>query len=295
MKTTALILGLAAWLTPTLALADMMSVSSQTASFRAGPSPKDKVLFSADLYYPVQIVEKKGTWTKVRDFEGETAWVTSQHLVAKPTVVIKADRANIREKANTDADVLFQVERGEVFKVVDRKGNWVSVIDANKDGGWIRADMTWGLDDVKEEVASGGEDDKPKPECTCTKKSNEVAQKAADKADKATEKAERAETKAEKAEAKAEKAEAAAEKAETKADKAETKAEKADKVATEAAADDDDAPAPKKEVAAKPATEKTKADKPEKPTKADKAKPEKAQKSAAEKKKAASDKRDKKK
>ncbi len=124
--------------------AEILSVKNESANFREGPGEKHPVVFAADRFYPVEVVEKKDGWTKVKDFEGDVAWVAERLLTKQETVVVEGDRVNVREKANTTSEIAFKAERGEVFKVDERSGKWLKVVDANGDGGWIRDDMVWG-------------------------------------------------------------------------------------------------------------------------------------------------------
>ncbi len=138
------VVGLPFLLLPQLASAQILSVKGASANFREKPSESAKVKYSADRFYPVEVMEKKAGWVKVKDFEGDEAWVAERLLTSQPSIVITADKANIRESPNTTSDVLFKVERGEVFKIESRKEHWLKVVDSKGDGGWIRDDMTWG-------------------------------------------------------------------------------------------------------------------------------------------------------
>jgi len=152
VKLKLLPLGLPILFIAQLASAELLSVKTATANFRELPHEASKIKFTADKFYPVEVVEKKAGWVKVKDFEGDTAWVAQKVLAKQATVVISTDRANVREAANTKSDVLFKVERGEVFKIEDKKGDWIKVVDAHGDGGWIRNDMTWGDSPAKEDA-----------------------------------------------------------------------------------------------------------------------------------------------
>lgn len=147
MKLSPLLFGLALPLVSSVASAEIESVKSASANFREQPSDKGSIVYSADKFYPVEILERKNGWALVRDFEGDKAWVAERSLGKTQTIVVQTEHANIRDKASTDSEVLFKVEHGEVFKVEERKEQWLKVVDAHGDGGWIRADMTWGLED----------------------------------------------------------------------------------------------------------------------------------------------------
>jgi SH3-like domain-containing protein len=154
MKLSPFVLALPLLLIPGLASAEILSVKSSTASFRDAPHQASKVKFTADQFYPVEVVERKAGWTKVKDFEGDTAWVADKLLGKQGTIVVTAERANVRAKPSTSGEVLFKVERGEVFKIEERSdGGWLKVVDARGDGGWLRGDMTWG--DPKAEPKGG--------------------------------------------------------------------------------------------------------------------------------------------
>jgi SH3-like domain-containing protein len=159
------LLGLPLILLPEVASAEILSVKGQSANFRERPHEAAKIKFSADKFYPVEVVERKAGWAKVKDFEGDEAWVAERMLVKQPSVVIAVDRANIRESAETASDVVFKAEKGEVFKLEERKGQWMKVVDAKGDGGWVRGDMTWGAEGEKvsdEKKADKGEKSDPK-------------------------------------------------------------------------------------------------------------------------------------
>ena len=199
MKLKLLPLGLPILFFAQLASAELLSVKTATANFRELPHEASKIKFTADKFYPVEVVEKKAGWVKVKDFEGDTAWVAQKVLAKQATVVISMDRATVREAANTKSDVLFKVERGEVFKIEEKKGDWIKVVDAHGDGGWIRNDMTWGDSPAKEDAEPTKSDagvldvkasDKSQPKESASKAKE--ADKAADA--KASDKREEAET-----------------------------------------------------------------------------------------------------
>jgi SH3-like domain-containing protein len=119
-------------------------VKVPTANFRNGPSPGHDVVFTADRYFPVEVLEEKKGWVKVRDFEKEVAWVASRLLKKADTVVVRVKKGNLRSKPSVDSEVLGRVGYGEAFRVVKRKGRWLKVATPKKAIGWVRDDLTWG-------------------------------------------------------------------------------------------------------------------------------------------------------
>ncbi|NUO50567.1 MAG: SH3 domain-containing protein [Polyangiaceae bacterium] len=181
MKLSSIALALPLFFAPSFAdAAEILSVKTSSANFRENPHEAAKIKFSADKFFPVEVVEKKKGWVKVKDFEGDTAWVADKVLGKQATIVISSDKANIRESASTTSDVVFKVERGEVFKIEERKSGWLKVVDARGDGGWIRADMTWGDPDAKEDDKKL-DTEKPKTEPSGPAQAKEAEKEKADK------------------------------------------------------------------------------------------------------------------
>ncbi|MEM9693328.1 MAG: SH3 domain-containing protein [Myxococcota bacterium] len=121
-----------------------LAVKVPKANFRAGPSRKHDVLFTATRYFPVHVVKKKGDWALVRDFEKEEAWISSKLLAPTHTVVVEVKKGNVRDKPSTKGEVVDKVEYGEVFRVVKRKGRWLQIATPKSTLGWVRNDLTWG-------------------------------------------------------------------------------------------------------------------------------------------------------
>jgi SH3-like domain-containing protein len=152
VKLSPLLIGIAS-LVPSVASAEMLSVKAESAKFVSNPMAKEKrVVFTADKLYPVEVLDRKSGWVHIKDFEGDSAWVAEKSLGKQQTIVIDATIANMREKPSTSSDVLFKVAHGEVFKVEERKADWLKVIDTHGDGGWIRSDMTWGIEDDEKKL-----------------------------------------------------------------------------------------------------------------------------------------------
>lgn len=121
-----------------------LSVKVPTANFRAGPTTKDEILFTATKYFPVTVLETKGKWVRVVDFEGEESWVAKRLLTSTPTVVVEVKKGNVRDAPSTKGEVLDKVEYGEVFRIVKTDGRWMRIATPKEVIGWVRDDLTWG-------------------------------------------------------------------------------------------------------------------------------------------------------
>jgi len=150
LKKTVLLVAFGLLLSST-AWGEMKSVRAKTVNFREKPSMKADVLFTADRYYPVQILERKRGWAKVRDFEGETAWVAERLLRRDKTVVVTVQRANVRSAPRKSAQVIFKGAWSEAYPVEGVKGAWVHIKTPEGEEGWIHRSIVWGEDGWKNE------------------------------------------------------------------------------------------------------------------------------------------------
>jgi len=122
---------------------ERMAIRSAVANIRSGPNTDEAVLWQAEQYYPVIILEKKGDWRRIRDFEGDQGWVHASLLGPIKSVIVTTNRCNIRMGPGTQYDVAFTVDKGIPFKVLRTKGQWLEVQHADGDSGWIHKGLVW--------------------------------------------------------------------------------------------------------------------------------------------------------
>jgi SH3-like domain-containing protein len=143
MKVKSIITFLLIMLLAGIASAERLAVSAPVANIRSGPGTSHTVLWKVEKYFPLRIIEKSGEWYHFEDFEGDKGWV-HQSLVSKISAVItKKDTCNIRSGPGTGNKIIFTVEKGIPFKVLNRKGNWIHIEHADGDKGWIHKSLIW--------------------------------------------------------------------------------------------------------------------------------------------------------
>lgn len=125
------------------ALAERLAVSAPVANIRSGPGTGHNILWKVEKFFPLLIIDKSGKWYQFKDFEDDRGWI-HQSLVSKiPTVITKNEKCNIRSGPGTDNRILFTVEKGIPFKVLDRKGSWIHIEHSDGDKGWIHKALVW--------------------------------------------------------------------------------------------------------------------------------------------------------
>jgi len=122
---------------------ERLSVTAGIANMRSGPGTEYDVMWQVEQYHPVIIIEKKGDWYKVQDFENDVAWLHKSLLDKTEGVITMKDKCNVRSKPDTQSQVLFTVEKGVPFKVLERKENWIKIEHADGDVGWIYKTLVW--------------------------------------------------------------------------------------------------------------------------------------------------------
>jgi SH3-like domain-containing protein len=143
MKRYSILFALIFFFTAGAAMAERLTVVATVANIRSGPGSNHDILWKVEKYYPIFVIEKKGSWYHFKDFEDDKGWV-HQSLVGKiESIITKKDKCNIRNGPGTNHKILFTVEKGIPFKVLKRKNKWLHIEHADKDRGWIYHSLVW--------------------------------------------------------------------------------------------------------------------------------------------------------
>jgi SH3-like domain-containing protein len=127
------------------ASAERLAIGVSVANIRSGPGQNYDVLWQAEKYTPIEVLERdqSGDWCYFEDYEGTKAWVHKNLLQDIDTVITTTGLCNIRSGPGTDHDLVFQAEKGVPFRELRRKGEWIRVQHADGDAGWIHKKLVW--------------------------------------------------------------------------------------------------------------------------------------------------------
>ena len=125
------------------AMAERLTIIAPVANIRSEPDSKSDILWKVEKYYPIFVIKKSNTWYYFRDFEDDRGWVHKTLVGNVPAVITKKDICNIRSGPSTKDKILFSVEKGIPFKVLEHKGRWLHVEHADGDRGWIYDTLVW--------------------------------------------------------------------------------------------------------------------------------------------------------
>jgi SH3-like domain-containing protein len=127
-----------------VAFGQRLSVSAKTANIRSGPGTEGyEIVWQVEQYFPIEVLEQKGPWILFQDFEGDKGWINKTLVGDTQTVITLKDKSNVRSGPGPKEDVIFTVEKGVPFKVLEEKGEWIHVEHVDGDKGWLHKSLVW--------------------------------------------------------------------------------------------------------------------------------------------------------
>ena len=125
--------------------AEFRSIGDKVAILYDAPSEKSQKRYILTQGYPVEVVVVVEGWTKVRDAKGVLTWVESKHLADKRFLIVTAPVAQIREKPDDDARVVFEAEQNVLLELLKvEPGGWLRVRHRDGDEGFVKITQVWG-------------------------------------------------------------------------------------------------------------------------------------------------------
>lgn len=122
--------------------AEFVSVVKDGVNLRSGPDTSANVLFQLPAGYPLQVLERKGDWINVSDYENDKGWISTALVSSTPHVIVKAERGNIRSGPSTEQPQAGKVVRDVILKKLDQQGEWIKVSHPQLTG-WIHKQLVW--------------------------------------------------------------------------------------------------------------------------------------------------------
>lgn len=122
----------------------MLSTMVLNANIRSGPGTNYEVLWTVRKYCPLKILKKQGDWYYFKDFAHDRGWIHKSLVAYVPSLVVKADKANVRSGPGKKYPLVFRAMKGVSFKVIKADGKWVRVKHEDGETGWIFRSLLWG-------------------------------------------------------------------------------------------------------------------------------------------------------
>jgi SH3-like domain-containing protein len=125
--------------------AEFRSVGEAGAVLYDAPSAQARKLFLARRYYPLEIVVALEQWDKVRDVNGDLAWVEKRALSDQRMVIVTAPRAQVRAAPDAAAPLVFAAEKDVALEVLEVLRGWVRVAHVDGQTGYVATSDVWGM------------------------------------------------------------------------------------------------------------------------------------------------------
>ena len=89
---------------------------------------------------------KLDQWTKVRDANGEVAWVETKAFGDRHTVVVTVPLADVRAAPNAQSPLVFEAYKQVLLEIMEAPAEgWVRVRHRDGQQGYIRLAHVWGI------------------------------------------------------------------------------------------------------------------------------------------------------
>ena len=108
VRSSARLLACITLLAPGAWAAEYRALGEKPAVLYDAPSMKADRLFIASRYYPFEVLVKLDQWTKVRDVNGEVAWVENKALGDRQTLLVTVPLADVRAAPNAQSALVFE-------------------------------------------------------------------------------------------------------------------------------------------------------------------------------------------
>lgn len=125
--------------------AEYRALGDRPAILYDAPSSRADRLFVASRNYPFEVLVKLDQWTKVRDANGEVAWVENKALGDRATVMVTVPLADVRAAPNAQAPLVFEAYKQVLLEVAEPPADgWVKVRHRDGQQGYVRLAHVWG-------------------------------------------------------------------------------------------------------------------------------------------------------
>ena len=123
---------------------NFLSLKNKEVNLRQGPSFDYPIKFVyKKKYLPVIIVDKFGSWRKIKDFQKNSGWIHISQLSKKQSAINIKNNSVIYKKSTIYSKPLAKLEHGRLVLIDKCKKKWCKIKTKNYQG-WIKKNNVWG-------------------------------------------------------------------------------------------------------------------------------------------------------
>lgn len=128
---------------PVSAAAEYVSVQRDKVNIRSGPGTEHEILWEVFRDFPLRVVERRGQWAQIVDFENDRGWIYTPLLGNEKRMIVRVEVANLRVGPGTNYEVKATVRYGVVFEPLERRQDWVKLQHRDGTTGWMSTSLLW--------------------------------------------------------------------------------------------------------------------------------------------------------
>ena len=123
---------------------NFLSLKKDEVNLRQGPSFEYPIkLIYKKKYLPVIIIDKSGTWKKIKDFENNTGWIHTVLLSKKKSAINIKNNSVLYKKPTIFSKPIAKLETGRLMLIKKCKEKGCKITSGDY-GGWILKNTLWG-------------------------------------------------------------------------------------------------------------------------------------------------------
>ncbi len=123
------------------------SLRSEETNVRAGPGQNYPIKFTYKLKgIPIRVISEYDNWSEIKDYEGQTGWVTQTLLTKKRTVMTRINKpfVDMHSKNTEKSRKIYHLENNVIGDYLECGEDWCAVKINNKKG-WVKKSALWGV------------------------------------------------------------------------------------------------------------------------------------------------------
>lgn len=125
---------------------EFRSIGASPVIMYDAPSAKGGKVYVAPRGMPVELILSYGTWSKVRDMNGDLSWVETKELVSRRTLVVRVANAKIRASADEASALVFSADKHVLLEMAEPVlAGWVKVKHRDGQSGFVKISEVWGV------------------------------------------------------------------------------------------------------------------------------------------------------
>ncbi len=124
------------------------SLRSGETNIRSGPGQNYPIKFTFKIKaIPMKVISEYDNWNEVRDYQGQTGWVSQNLLTKKRTLMVRISEpsVNMYNKSSAKSKIIFKLENNVIGDYLGCSNNWCQ-IKINGKKGWVEKSHLWGAD-----------------------------------------------------------------------------------------------------------------------------------------------------